>query len=157
MPAASNKNSLDFNTETSLTLEEIETHLIIGDASESALLRYCSILTNTASIKQRFPKLFEIPFNSKNKWQLSIHQCDKKHLLVIKGAPEVILAKCSAALVNGEKVAVDDDFMAKYTTAYKAMAGNASFVQMPWFISQIANFFIIGRTRSGIRSQEIRT
>jgi sodium/potassium-transporting ATPase subunit alpha len=124
MPAASNKNSLDFNTETSLTLEEIETHLIIGDASESALLRYCSILTNTASIKQRFPKLFEIPFNSKNKWQLSIHQCDKKHLLVIKGAPEVILAKCSAALVNGEKVAVDDDFMAKYTTAYKAMAGN---------------------------------
>lgn len=123
----SNKNSLEINTDSSMTLEDIETRLIIGDASESALLRYCSLLTNTSSVKQRFPKLFEIPFNSKNKWQLSIHQCSKKHLLVIKGAPEVILGKCTKALANGEKVVIDDNFMAKYTTAYKTMAGNVRY------------------------------
>jgi magnesium-transporting ATPase (P-type) len=71
--------------------------VIVGDASETALFRYTSTFADVDAIRTRFPKLFEIPFNSTNKWQLSIHDtrnAKKKHLLVIKGAPERILLKC---------------------------------------------------------------
>lgn len=49
-------------------------------------------------------KIFEIPFNSTHKWQLSLHQAEggKGLLLVLKGAPERVIAKCSKILLNGE-------------------------------------------------------
>lgn len=75
-------------------------------------------------MRETFPTVFQIPFNSKNKWQLSIHKwktkdeqsttnpllktsvfdtirdvknSDKKieRMLFIKGAPEMVLAKCT--------------------------------------------------------------
>merc|ERR1712137_489463 len=46
-----------------------------GDASESALLKCCEMmLGNVESIRAKNPKIAEIPFNSTNKWQLSIHE-----------------------------------------------------------------------------------
>ena len=50
-----------------------------------------------------FFKVCEIPFNSRNKFQASIHKKDDKFLLVMKGAPEVIISRCSS-------VATDDGF-----------------------------------------------
>ena len=44
------------------------------------------------------PKLFEIKFNSVNKWQLSIHRIADDEfdcpLLLLKGAPERVLKMC---------------------------------------------------------------
>jgi sodium/potassium-transporting ATPase subunit alpha len=100
--------------------------VIVGDASETALFRYTSTFTDVDAIRTRFPKLFEIPFNSTNKWQLSIHDtrnAKKKHLLVIKGAPERILLKCKKALINGRKIVIDDAFREQYDRAYKTFGG----------------------------------
>ena len=58
-----------------------------GDASESALLKCCELMMGSVeSIRQKNPKVVEIPFNSTNKWQLSIHETpeDPRHLLVMK-------------------------------------------------------------------------
>lgn len=96
--------------------------------------------------RNRYPKALEIPFNSVNKWQLSIHCCtDSNHndtntksndddtvsntmnmegdtnstiskndgataaitetggyFLLMKGAPERIVGRCSTVLLNGE-------------------------------------------------------
>jgi sodium/potassium-transporting ATPase subunit alpha len=96
---------------------------IIGDASESALLRFTSKLFNVDKLREEFPKVLEIPFNSLNKWQLSIHK--QQHVggeeggssavattapfqLLLKGAPERVLAKCSTAFFNGEIHPLDD-------------------------------------------------
>eukprot|EP01117_Protostelium_nocturnum_P010456 TRINITY_DN3765_c0_g1_i1.p1 TRINITY_DN3765_c0_g1~~TRINITY_DN3765_c0_g1_i1.p1 ORF type:complete len:1126 (-),score=460.97 TRINITY_DN3765_c0_g1_i1:37-3414(-) len=46
---------------------------IIGDASETALLRMCESYFDTIPFREHFSKIFEIPFNSTNKFQLSIH------------------------------------------------------------------------------------
>ncbi len=100
--------------------------VIVGDASETALFRYTSTFSDVDAIRARFPKVFEIPFNSTNKWQLSIHDTHgtkKKHLLVIKGAPERILTKCSKALINGRKIIIDDGFREQYDCAYKTFGG----------------------------------
>merc|ERR1719193_2360131 len=64
-----------------------------GDASESALLKCCEMMVgNVESIRAKSPKICEIPFNSTNKWQLSIHEIpdDTRYLLVMEGAPERI-------------------------------------------------------------------
>lgn len=60
-------------------------------------MKFCLKVHNTEAFKENHEKKFEIPFDSKKKWQLSIHDTkmqDKSKLLVIKGAPEIILKKC---------------------------------------------------------------
>merc|ERR1712130_376672 len=46
-----------------------------GDASESALLKCCELMMGSVEgIRQKNPKVCEIPFNSANKFQVSIHE-----------------------------------------------------------------------------------
>ena len=75
----------------------------LGDASESALIKFVQASFDVDVYRKDHPKLKEIPFNSTNKYQVSIHrQPDKKeHLLVMKGAPERILGRCGSILING--------------------------------------------------------
>ncbi|KAL0276729.1 UNVERIFIED_CONTAM: hypothetical protein PYX00_004240 [Menopon gallinae] len=75
-----------------------------GDASEAAILKCAECILHTvAEFRKRNVKLFEVPFNSTNKYQLSIHKLeDKRHLLVMKGAPEKILELCSSVSIHGQ-------------------------------------------------------
>uniref|UniRef100_A0A7S4QXK3 Cation-transporting P-type ATPase N-terminal domain-containing protein n=1 Tax=Alexandrium monilatum TaxID=311494 RepID=A0A7S4QXK3_9DINO len=76
---------------------------IVGDASDSALLRhYCQEVVSGAvpeaeSTRDRFAKLAEVPFNSTNKYMLSVHSTPDEgdRLLLMKGAPERMLERCS--------------------------------------------------------------
>merc|ERR1712115_235248 len=80
-----------------------------GDASEAAILK-CTELSkgNVMGYRDANKKVCEIPFNSTNKFQVSIHECDDKsvdgYLLVMKGAPERILDRCSTIIVNGKEL-----------------------------------------------------
>ena len=101
-----------------------------GDASESALLKCCEMMLTgndpkdvVGSIRQASPKVAEIPFNSTNKWQLSIHEVNNRYLLVMKGAPERILARCGKILINGEEQEMNDEWRAKYDSAYEYLGG----------------------------------
>lgn len=62
-------------------------------------------------------KVCEIPFNSTNKFQLSIHEMhtnsergdnSRSYLLVMKGAPERIIERCSTIYINGTDVEMND-------------------------------------------------
>lgn len=60
-----------------------------GDASESAILRTMEIyLKGVEKFQEEHKKVFEVPFNSINKYQLSIHDMsdptDPRYLLVMK-------------------------------------------------------------------------
>lgn len=60
-----------------------------GDASETAILKCMeNQLGNAVKHREKHPKLCEIPFNSTNKFQVSIHDMrdpnDARHLLVMK-------------------------------------------------------------------------
>lgn len=49
------------------------------------------------------------------------------NVLYLKGAPDVLLSKCSHYLSdNGEKKLIDDDFMKTYVLRYEAFGGNVS-------------------------------
>lgn len=56
-------------------------------------------------------QVFDIPFNSANKWSLAVTSCpgDSSHQLVMmKGAPEIILGKCTHHLHNKQEKEIDD-------------------------------------------------
>lgn len=60
----------------------------VGDASEVALLQYAECeFGNAMAYREQHPKVAEIPFNSNNKYQVSIHEMGegKGYLLVMKG------------------------------------------------------------------------
>jgi sodium/potassium-transporting ATPase subunit alpha len=97
-----------------------------GDASESALLKCCELmLGNVEGIRAKNPKTCEIPFNSTNKWQLSVHEVpdDDRYLLVMKGAPERILDRCSTIVINGEEQEMTDTWKDKFNEAYMELGG----------------------------------
>ncbi|CAG5099506.1 Oidioi.mRNA.OKI2018_I69.XSR.g16556.t1.cds [Oikopleura dioica] len=95
-----------------------------GDASESALLKCCEkSMGNVEAIRAQNPKKAEIPFNSTNKWQLSVHEVDGANLLVMKGAPERIVARCSKILVNGVEQPKPDDFQTTFENANAHLGG----------------------------------
>lgn len=102
-----------------------------GDASETAILKCMELqVGNVAKYRSKYPKLCEIPFNSTNKFQVSIHDMrnpsDPRSLLVMKvkfyfkkllvpkniiftlknkpkfpkGAPERIIKMCTKILIG---------------------------------------------------------
>merc|ERR1719230_1981576 len=95
-----------------------------GDASEAALLKCVELCEGkVADYRAKRKKVCEIPFNSTNKYQVSIHECEDKdvpgnHLLVMKGAPERILDRCSTILIDGEEKKMSEEWREAFNNAY---------------------------------------
>ena len=72
---------------------------------------------DSAKVREANPKVAEIPFNSSNKYQVSVHDVDKggKYLLVMKGAPEIVFKRCKTILIDGKDIEIDhkieEDFL----------------------------------------------
>ena len=104
----------------------IPERLVLGDATESGLMRFASAnIGNFDQLNDLYPKVFEVPFNSENKWAMTIHH--KEHptgnfTLLIKGAPERILRLCSTILINGEAVPLTAEHSKAYDDMYALMA-----------------------------------
>lgn len=80
------------------TLElPVEKRKILGDASESAILRYMELNRSATQTREENPKEAEIPFSSAYKYQITIHklQATQSYYLVMKGAPEIVLEYCT--------------------------------------------------------------
>lgn len=99
-----------------------------GDASESALLKCIELqVGNVSQMREKNKKVAEIPFNSTNKYQVSIHEQanddDPRYLLVMKGAPERILERCSTIMINGKDEILDDNMKEAFEKAYLELGG----------------------------------
>jgi len=99
-----------------------------GDASEAAILK-CTELSkgNVMDYRNRNKKVCEIPFNSTNKFQVSIHETEdpdeKRYLLVMKGAPERILQRCSTIVIDGKERALTEEWKNAFESAYMELGG----------------------------------
>ena len=98
-----------------------------GDASESALLK-CAELSFGGVIDYRKanPKIVEVPFNSTNKYQVSTHETndgDNRYLLVMKGAPERILERCSTIYMDGGDIELNEYWRNQFNNAYLELGG----------------------------------
>jgi len=99
-----------------------------GDASEAAILK-CTELShgNVMDYRKKNTKACEIPFNSTNKFQVSIHETedknDNRYLLVMKGAPERIVDRCSSIVVEGRELPLTEEWKNAFETAYMELGG----------------------------------
>ncbi|XP_043540935.1 sodium/potassium-transporting ATPase subunit alpha-3-like, partial [Chiloscyllium plagiosum] len=101
---------------------------VAGDASESALLKCIELSSGSVkATRDKNKKINEIPFNSTNKYQLSIHETedlnDKRYLLVMKGAPERILDRCSTIMLQGKEQPLDEEMKEAFQNAYMELGG----------------------------------
>ncbi|XP_054477556.1 sodium/potassium-transporting ATPase subunit alpha-3b isoform X2 [Anoplopoma fimbria] len=101
---------------------------VAGDASESALLKCIELSCGAVrAMRERNKKVAEIPFNSTNKYQLSVHETedlnDNRYLLVMKGAPERILDRCSTILIQGKEQPMDEELKEAFQNAYMELGG----------------------------------
>ncbi|RDA86316.1 hypothetical protein CP532_5673 [Ophiocordyceps camponoti-leonardi (nom. inval.)] len=64
-----------------------------GNATDAAVLRFAG-----GTETEKLPRLFQIPFNSSNKWMLTLHDdgagSSGEYRVFVKGAPDVLLPTC---------------------------------------------------------------
>ncbi|KAK6635373.1 hypothetical protein RUM44_000624 [Polyplax serrata] len=99
-----------------------------GDASEAALLKCMELaLGDVMTIRKKNKKVCEIPFNSTNKYQVSIHETDNsddpRYLMVMKGAPERILDRCTSIFIAGKERVLDEEMKEAFNNAYLELGG----------------------------------
>merc|ERR1719295_1536679 len=99
-----------------------------GDASEAAILK-CTELSKGGVMGYRAAnkKVCEIPFNSANKFQVSIHEssdpADKGYIMMMKGAPERILERCSTICIDGKDLPLTQQWKDNFEAAYMELGG----------------------------------
>ncbi len=77
----------------------ISAEAMIGDPTETALLSFCRKAGgHEGDIRSTYPRLSELPFDSDRKLMSTLHQIDGKYMMMTKGAPDVLLARCKEAV-----------------------------------------------------------
>ena len=71
---------------------------IVGDPTEGALV----VAAAKARLSEHAPKLDEIPFESENRYMVTLHEHRDHNLIFVKGSPETVLAMCATELANGQ-------------------------------------------------------
>ncbi|KAK0408292.1 hypothetical protein QR680_003871 [Steinernema hermaphroditum] len=104
-----------------------------GSPSEVALLRYVDKVCSVPHIRQKYHVVYEVPFNSLRKWHLMVLQENgaqrdddgqAEFLLMIKGAPEVVIQKCSTLATDDGPVELDEEATMDFQDAYDHFGSN---------------------------------
>ena len=98
----------------------------VGEPTECALVNdaYRHGM-NDAELSGVYPRIAEAPFDSMRKMMSTIHKTADGLVQFTKGAPDVVLGRCTHALVNGEVVPMTDAIRADILAANKKMADKA--------------------------------
>jgi len=132
------------NNSKKVVNEKTGKHSFTSDPTEQAIFKFClgnidQIFgggndTKVESLRSdHYPKLAEIPFNSKNKWQVSVHnvaspkacfsgETQGDSIIEIKGAPERILTMCSTYCYEGEDIEMTPEVMDRIRALNTEMA-----------------------------------
>lgn len=114
------KQKKDKLLEERKSLQKISINDLVGEPLEKALLFFSHCFRDFEALRQRNEKVYELPFNSVNKFQFSVHKKKNGNIFgVIKGAPEIILKKSGSYLKNGESHNMDQSFKDEFNKTYE--------------------------------------
>lgn len=89
---------------------QVEKEQRLGDPSELAFLDYyANIKIEASDLRNLYPRLNELPFDSERKCMSTLHEIDGKQLLLVKGATDELLSRTVKIAKNGEVVAISED------------------------------------------------
>ncbi|KAI1922423.1 hypothetical protein LOZ65_003530 [Ophidiomyces ophidiicola] len=85
----------------------LDDRIVNGNATDCAVLRFAEAASPSKKIIDGSDRVFQIPFNSQNKWMLTLHKTRlpngeqskdtvSEFEVFIKGAPDVLVSKCTS-------------------------------------------------------------
>ena len=82
-----------------------------GDPTETAFVNYYMKFNDDYSlVMSEKPRISELPFDSDRKLMSTLHDIDGERLMFTKGAPDVLLARCTYILdENGDRIFMTDE------------------------------------------------
>jgi Ca2+-transporting ATPase len=100
-----------------------------GDPTEGALIvAGRKVGVDTKRLDARFDRVGEVPFTSERKMMSTIHtdaQRQERLLVFTKGAPDVLLPRCSRELFGGVSIPLSDERRAEILRSCDELAGEA--------------------------------
>lgn len=99
---------------------------IKGEPTEAALVAYANKLAMPKyDLEKSFPRVMEAPFDSMRKMMSTVHKTDNGYVQYTKGAPDVILSRCTSYYDDGKTVAMTEEKKNEIIAANKEMADKA--------------------------------
>jgi len=99
---------------------------LIGDPTETALAFFSLIKgLNKHKLEMSMPRVGELPFDSKRKLMSTINSNEGKPRVFTKGAPDILLERCTHILINNEVLEMDDNYRKAILEANHTMASQA--------------------------------
>lgn len=100
--------------------------LFIGDPTEISLM----VAAAKADLWQdelskKYPRIAEVPFDSKRKRMTTIHGGDSEVVAYMKGAPDIVIELCAGILRNGGEEILDNEERTKILGINDQFAGDA--------------------------------
>ncbi|MEM3570199.1 MAG: cation-translocating P-type ATPase [Thermoproteota archaeon] len=104
-----------------------DTWEIFGDPTEGALIVAAAKAgLEKEVLEERFPRIGEIPFTSERKRMTTIHKAPSGEIhAYMKGAPEIVLEKCTHVLENGEEKPLTKERRKMILEVNEQLAGDA--------------------------------
>jgi len=99
---------------------------VTGEPTEAALVVWAHKLELPKyDLKADFPRSGEAPFDSGRKMMSTVHRVGNDFIQYTKGAPDVVLDRCSHYLKDGKPVPMTKEYREEILKANKAMADRA--------------------------------
>ena len=99
---------------------------VTGEPTEAALVYWANrIGLPKPKLKAEFPRSGEAPFDSGRKMMSTVHLVNGKFIQFTKGAPDMILDKCTTYLKDGQPVPMTDEYRQEILKGNKSMADKA--------------------------------
>lgn len=99
---------------------------LIGDPTETALVSFAAEKGfDKQDMDRSAPRRNEIPFDSDRKLMTTINELGGRLRAFTKGAPDVLIERCSRILAGGAVQPINEEFLGKIRNANAQMAGKA--------------------------------
>ena len=101
------------NNDAALNVEEV-----IGDPTEAALIVSAAKAgLHRKELERRYPRESEIAFDSRRKRMTTVHTMDGRRMMLVKGAPDVLLEHCTKIRTSAGTRPLDEEERARILTA----------------------------------------
>ena len=105
---------------------EGERRTVLGDPTEGALkVATAKAGLDPVRLEARYPRIGEIPFSSARKLMSTAHADGERVLLVAKGAPDVLLARCTRERIGGDERLLTEERRAAIHAAIERLGREA--------------------------------